>query len=159
MAQSRSDWQVYDRLAADPSIPPCHQLHYLQMACEKIAKAYRCRDRSVKLEELLKRHVGFSKFLGSFLASPSVKEAYRGRAAQLREVAGFARALAREIEKLAPSVDRGASPENAEYPWESGEEVIAPCQYGYPRLSLLTSPGGRTLLKLVARAIQEFEAS
>jgi hypothetical protein len=37
MAQSRSDWQVYDRLAADPSIPPCHQLHYLQMACEKIA--------------------------------------------------------------------------------------------------------------------------
>jgi len=119
--------------------------------------AYRCRDRSVNLEELLKRHVGFSKFLGSFLASPSVKEAYRGRAAQLREVSGFARALAREIEKLAPSVDRAASPENAEYPWESGGEIIPPCSYGYPRLSLLTSPGGRTLLKLVARAIQEFE--
>ncbi len=44
-AQSRSDWQVYTLLAAEPSIPACHQLHYLQMACEKIAKAYRCLDR------------------------------------------------------------------------------------------------------------------
>ncbi len=159
LAQSRSDWEVFGRLAADASIPACHQLHYLQMACEKIAKAYRCRDRAVNLEELLKRHVGFSKFLGSFLASPSMKEAYRGRAAQLREVTAFTRNLAREIEKLAPSVDRAVSPENAEYPWESGGEVIPPCRYTYPRLSLLTSPGGRTLLKLVARAIQEFEAS
>lgn len=157
-AQSRSDWQVYDHLAAEPEIPACHHLHYLQMACEKIAKAYRCRDRSVNLEELLKRHVGFAKFMGSFLASPSMKEAYRGRVAQLREVARLARALSREIEKLAPAVDRSASPENAEYPWDSGEEVISPCQYSYPRLSLLTSPGGRTLLKLVARAIQEFDS-
>jgi hypothetical protein len=29
-AQSRSDWQVYDHLAAEPDIPICHQLHYLQ---------------------------------------------------------------------------------------------------------------------------------
>ncbi len=35
-AQSESDWQVYDRLAAEPQIPSCHELHYLQMACEKI---------------------------------------------------------------------------------------------------------------------------
>jgi hypothetical protein len=156
-AQSRSDWQVYGRLAADPQIPACHELHYLQMACEKIAKAYRCRDMTANLEELLKRHVGFAKFIGSFLASPSIKEAYRGRDAQLREVAKFARALAREIEKLAPAVDRAGSPENAEYPWETGEDVISPCQYSYPRLSLLMSAGGRTLLKLLARAIQEFQ--
>jgi len=127
------------------------------MACEKIAKAYRCRDTSASLEDLLKRHVGFAKFMSSFMASPSIKEAYRGRDAQFREIARLARALAREIEKLAPAVDRADSPENAEYPWESGEDVISPCHYGYPRLSLLTRTGGRTLLKLVARAIQEFE--
>ena len=114
-AQSRSDWQVYDRLTAEPEIPSCHKLHYLQMACEKIAKAYRCRDTGTNLEELLKRHVGFAKFIGSFLASPSVKEAYQGRDAQLREVSRLTRALAREIEKLAPAVDRAGSPENAEY--------------------------------------------
>jgi len=88
-----------------------------------------------------------------------MKEAYRGRAAQLREVTRLARALAREIEKLAPAVDRAGSPENAEYPWESGDEVISPCGYSYPRLSLLTRPGGRTFLKLVTRAIQEFETA
>lgn len=156
-AQSRSDWQVFGRLAADPQIPVCHELHYLQMACEKIAKAYRCRDTATNLEDLLKRHVGFAKFIGSFLVSPSLKEAYRGRDAQLRQVAKLARALAREIEKLAPAVDRTGTPENAEYPWEAGDEIISPCHYSYPRLSLLTSPGGRTLLKLLGRAIQEFQ--
>ena len=35
--QSRSDWRVYERLAAEPQISACHELHYLQMACEKIA--------------------------------------------------------------------------------------------------------------------------
>jgi len=154
--QSRSDWQVYGRLAADQQMPACHELHYLQMACEKIAKAYRCRDTSADLEDLLKRHVGFAKFMGSFLASPTIKDAYRGRDAQLREVSKLTRSLAREIEKLAPAVDRAGSPENAEYPWEAGDEVITPCEYSYPQLSLLTSPGGRTFLKLLARAIQEF---
>jgi hypothetical protein len=157
--QSRSDWQVYTFLAAEPRIPACHELHYLQMACEKISKAYRCRDTASNFEELLKRHVGFTKFIGSFLASPSIKEAYRGRDAQLRQIARIARVLAREIEKLAPAVDRAGSPENAEYPWASGDNVVVPCRYGYPRLSLLTTPGGRTLLKLVAQAIREFETA
>jgi hypothetical protein len=94
---------------------------------------------------------------GFAAASPSIKEAHRGRDAQLRQVAKLARSLAREIEKLAPAVDRAGAPENAEYPWEAGEEVISPCHYSYPRLSLLLSPGGRTLLKLLARAIQEFQ--
>jgi hypothetical protein len=129
------------------------------MACEKIAKAYRCRDTAADLDELLKRHVGFGKFMGSFLASPSIQEAYRGRDAQRRQLTRIARHLAREIEKLAPSVDREESPENAEYPWASGEEVVVPCEYGYPSLSLLTGPGGRTLLSLVARAIRDFEAT
>ena len=156
--QSRSDWQVYNLLAAEPNVPTCHELHYLQMACEKIAKAYRCRDTATNLEELLKRHVGFAKFIGSFLASPSIREAYSGRNAQLQQIARIARTLAREIEKLAPAVDRTGSPANTEYPWASEDEVVVPCRYGYPRLSLLTRPGGRTFLKVVAQMIREFEA-
>jgi hypothetical protein len=65
--------------------------------------------------------------------------------------------LAREIEKLAPAVDRVGSPENAEYPWQSGENIVVPCQYDYPQLSLLMTAGGRTFLKLVSRAIEEFK--
>ena len=156
--QSRSDWQVYNLLAGEPQLADCHELHYLQMACEKIAKAYRCRDTDADLQDLLKRHIGFAKFMSSFLSSPGIQEAYKGRDAQLREISRVARGLAREIEKLAPAVDRTGTPENAEYPWESGDKVVSPCQYSYPRLSLLTSAGGRTLLKLVDRAIQAFES-
>jgi hypothetical protein len=140
--QSQSDWQVYNLLAGESHLADCHELHYLQMACEKIAKAYRCRDTSADLEDLLKRHVGFAKFMGGFLSSPSIKDAYKGRDAQLREISRFARNLAREIEKLAPAVDRAGTPENAEYPWESGDKIVSPCQYSYPRLSLLTTAGG-----------------
>src|SRR5512145_1086931 len=103
--QSRSDWQVYNLLAGESHLADCHELHYLQMACEKIAKAYRCRGTSADLEDLLSRHVGFAKFMSGFLASPSIKDAYKGRDAQLREISRFARSLAREIEKLAPAVD------------------------------------------------------
>lgn len=156
-AQSQSDWEVYKILSAEPYIPVCHSLHYLQMACEKIAKAYRCRDTSAPLDDLLSRHVGFAKFMSSFLGSPSMKKAYGRRNAQRLVLTQVARTLAREIEKLAPAVDRSAFPENAEYPWLSGDEVVAPCSYRYPALSLLRTSGGRAVLNLVARAIHEFE--
>lgn len=154
--QGRSDWQVYDLLAKNPRLADCHELHYLQMACEKIAKAYRCRDTTTKLEDLLTRHVGLAKFVETFLSSPATRRAYRGRGAQLQQLSRLARTLAKEIERLAPAVDRAGSPENAEYPWESEGEVISPCQYSFPRLSLLTTAGGRSFLKLMSRAIQEF---
>ena len=37
--QAESDLHVYDVLVTDPSLPACHRLHYLQMACEKLCKA------------------------------------------------------------------------------------------------------------------------
>jgi hypothetical protein len=42
--QAWSDWQAYKLLAEADGLPRCHALHYLQMACEKLAKAYRLRD-------------------------------------------------------------------------------------------------------------------
>ena len=47
LAQARSDWNVY-RLLSESREPSCHALHYLQMATEKLAKAYRMRE-SAKL--------------------------------------------------------------------------------------------------------------
>src|SRR5882724_6463098 len=44
IAQARSDWLVYRVLTESAEVPLCHRLHYLQMACEKLAKAYRLRD-------------------------------------------------------------------------------------------------------------------
>jgi hypothetical protein len=39
LTQARSDWQVFEHLY-DSDFPECHALHYLQMATEKLAKAY-----------------------------------------------------------------------------------------------------------------------
>ncbi len=69
-AQGRSDWRVYQYLAPlqAPSFPACHALHYLQMATEKIAKAYRIRDTVADVDELVRHHTGFEEFVNAFFA-------------------------------------------------------------------------------------------
>jgi len=155
--QSASDFEVYEILAGEPSIPTCHRMHYLQMTCEKIAKAYMFRDTKASGTRLVTSHAVFSKFMGNYIASPAVKAQYQGREAQLRSVGTALRALAREVEKLAPAVDSENSPSNAEYPWESDGKVIIPCLYAYPNLSLLRTPSGFYFLKLIKEAIVDFE--
>ena len=59
LRQGASDLTVHELLAARDELPLCHALHYLQMACEKIAKAYRARNTNAKLhgeDGLLRRH-------------------------------------------------------------------------------------------------------
>jgi hypothetical protein len=155
--QAVSDWGVYELLAATANMPACHALHYLQMACEKLAKADRLRDTESDLNELLSKHTGFTKFINSFLRSPRLMREYVGQAARHRHVCANASKLAREVEKLAPSIDQSTSPENAEYPWEHGDKVLLPCEYGYPALSLLSATGGRAFLKLIGRALRDYE--
>lgn len=155
--EARSDWTIYKMLAANAALPRCHALHYLQMTTEKIAKAYRCRDTGAELTDVLNLHVGFAKLMSAFLVSPTIKGEYEDRDAHLQEVLKSARRLAREIEKLAPAVDRRSSPENAEYPWAHGDDVVTPCQYEYPSLSLMQGTGGRAFLKILGRAISDFE--
>lgn len=155
IAQARSDWGVYELLAKRADVAPCHKLHFLQMACEKLAKAHRLRDTDSPVDELLSRHTGFAKFVSAF-CKLMLGEQYRGKDAQLAAVIKASRTLAREIEKLAPAIDRHVSPENAEYPWERDEEVIAPCEYTFPSLDLLGAAGGRTFLKLIKQGLDAF---
>jgi hypothetical protein len=54
--QARSDWSVRGTLAEQTQVPACHQLHYLQMACEKLAKAYRLRDTNSEVGDLVSKH-------------------------------------------------------------------------------------------------------
>lgn len=155
--QGGSDFAVYQLLSRTPGVTVCHPLHYLQMACEKVAKAYRFRDTATTEERLTSEHVAFSQFIESYLGSPEIKRRYAGRHHQLRRIIKVARALAREIEKLAPAVDRETSPANAEYPWMDSGCVVVPCEFAYPSLTLLMEPGGRTFLRLLEMAITDFE--
>ena len=99
-AQSLSDFQVYLGFSAETE--ECHRLHYLQMACEKIAKAYRLRDTLTPLEEGMRSHVGFSLFIENLLASPQIKQRYQSQVAKLRLIRGRARPLARELKNWPP---------------------------------------------------------
>lgn len=112
-SQARSDWNLYQHLAGlpKPSFPPCHTLQHLQMATEKIAKAYRIRDTQANPDELAKHHTGFVEFVNSFFCSPKIRDEYRGKDAALKEVQRNVGALAREIERLAPATDRLSTPE------------------------------------------------
>lgn len=157
--QGRSDWALYKHLTglAKPSFPQCHALHYLQMATEKIAKAYRLRDTAGDVDELVKHHTGFVEFVNAFFRSPAIRQEYNGQDAALRTLQKNAVLLAQEIENLAPAIDRQARPENAEYPWQRDDAVVAPCQFTFPNLGMLHQTGGRAVMNLVERAFREFE--
>jgi hypothetical protein len=155
--QSSSDFNVYRLLFTSPDIPICHRLHYLQMASEKIAKAYQFRDLTSSQSKLTTSHVAFSRFIEGFLSSPQIRNEYQGRDAQLKRFKQSARNLAREIERLAPAVDSEHSPCNSEYPWESGGAIVIPCKYAYPNLALLRDPTGANFLRLLQLAIDNYE--
>lgn len=157
-AQSRSDFATYQILAAASGVAECQRLHYLQMTGEKIAKAYRFRDTDTPLEKLLSSHVAFSKFFGSYLGSPTIKQRYEGRDHQLAAITKTCRQLAQAIEKLAPAVDRSISPANTEYPWAEGTTVVVPCDFTFPGVSLLREKQGITFLKMLQTALDDFEA-
>jgi hypothetical protein len=160
--QAWSDWHAYNVLTRAKELPRCHALHYLQMACEKLGKAYRLRNPGADVDAIVTRHVGFAQFINEFLRSPTVLADYAGQHARHKAVCKTSLVLAREIEKLAPAIDRTHSPENAEYPWERGDrdggtwQLLVPCTYDYPTLSLLHTPGGRAFMNLVERAFRDF---
>ena len=154
--QARSDWTVFPQIVSIPDLPFCHRLHYLQMACEKIAKAYRARDTEIAIENLTAHHVWFEKFVTAYFLSPKVKKAFAGQDARRDRVARDTRRIAGQVEKLAPAVDPVASPSNAEYPWMDGDRIVVPCDHDFPNLTLLKEPGGRAFLKLVGQAMDEF---
>ncbi len=153
--QSRSDFTVYS--VHLQRVEECHRLHFLQMACEKIAKAYRLRDTESFTEDDLYSHVVFSKFILGFLKARQLKERFRSRDAKRRHIERYARGLAASIERLAPAVDRDRTPENAEYPWVSGGAVFVPARHGFAVSRGLAERAGQEFLKLIETAIGDYE--
>lgn len=153
-AQSRSDFAIYNVLLREAE--ECHRLHYLQMACEKIAKAYRLRDTHSFSPDDLYSHVVFSRFIMNFLKAPNLKWRYRSQDAKRRQIERYAHTLSEGIERLAPAVARDLSPANAEYPWVDGTTVSVPCRHHYPVFTRLSEPAGRDFLKIVEIAIENY---
>ena len=142
-------------LCADGTLPVCAQLHFLQMACEKLSKAHLCMKGS-RPEDLKQSHAYVSKTLPLIARELFVAEYGRDLARNAALMAHI-RHFAREIELLAPAVDANRTRrDNTEYPWlDASGTLIAPAQHEFPNLNFLESPTGRAFLKLVTIAINE----
>lgn len=153
--QSQSDFRVYNEYLRGAE--ECHRLHYLQMACEKIAKAYRIRDLTALGSHDLYSHLAFSRFILGFLKTPQIRLRFEGRDARRRQIERYARIFSVEIEKLAPAVDRETTPANVEYPWTADAAIFVPCRHSYAVTRHLGEQGGRDFLKLLEIAIEDYE--
>jgi hypothetical protein len=150
--QSLSDLDAREALVR-ARIVKCHRLHFLQMAAEKACKAYLIAGG----KKVKKRHDVVEKYLPQLARHFYSLENQNNNIAQweLSQI----KALAREIEALAPACDHGDSRrDNSEYPWENAQRrVVVPCEYSFARID----DGNRTivrLIRLIRRAAESYSA-
>jgi hypothetical protein len=154
--QAMADFDAWNALQLKPPagttpLPRCQKLHFLQMACEKLAKAHLLKGR-MKVSDLEKSHAYIAKHLPTIVSRQMVLSGDNDRVAQA--VGAQCKRIAREIELLSPAVkDAGRREDNCEYPWEKGGVLHVPAEWHFPNLDLLTEPGGRNILKRIREAI------
>ncbi len=143
-------WELYEKNPTSVAAE-CHKLLFLQMACEKLCKA-RLIQGGAPPEDLQASH--------GYIANPLpvvIQEQMRRMRRDLRGMQGVLlqmRHLANEIEVLNPSMRRdGQRPDNCEYPWQAGDDVISPLDWPFTPSRLVAAPAGRTFIKLLRAAI------
>lgn len=152
--QAKADLLARDKLLAHPDIPECQQLHFLQMACEKICKAYLC-GQSVDPGTLAKSHAYIARTLPN-VARQQFALQHNQTPTDHSWMIRAIRKLAREIELLAPAVKGGgAHPANCEYPWVGTDgSVNVPMEHKF-HLDLLYETAGRQLIKALYTAADD----
>jgi hypothetical protein len=132
-------------------VAECHKQLFLQMACEKLCKAY-LLNSGASIETLQTSHGYIRKNLPLIVREEL--RFLRSEISQQRPVVHFAQQIAGEIELLAPAVRRGGTrPDNCEYPWSAGNRVHSPLDWNFVPSKLVSAPFGRTILKLIRTAI------
>ena len=153
--QAKSDHDVFVLLRGQGAAP-CHSLHHLQMATEKLAKAYFWRSGSPPP----KSHAGFVQFL-RFLGH--VRQQDRERLAGLFSFKRFTDfqhwirtnlPTAYELERLTPDLANDGP--NPEYPWPHASPISAPVDHRFPIWQSLTAPQGRDFMRIIRVAIDRF---
>jgi hypothetical protein len=141
-------------LLRDPKLPSCQQLHFLQMACEKLSKAYLCW-RGADPNTLQGSHAYISTTIPQIVIQQLSRQSPKAQQSGGSVMRGI-RTLARQIELLAPAVDAaGRAPANCEYPWEDSTGTVrVPAEHKFA-LDLLYAPAGRHLLKAITVGAEE----
>lgn len=151
--QALADFQHWQSLEARTDVQPCHRLQLLQMACEKLCKAY-----------LISSHTPPASLQSShgYIARPlplvirGQLEYMGAQSAKQKGLVSFARQLGNEIELANPAVDRNNQrPDNCEYPWEDEQgQLHSPLDWTFSALESLRKPIGTTFIKVLQRAIE-----
>jgi hypothetical protein len=126
LEQAMSDYERFQDFRKRPEVPLCHKLHYLQMASEKLAKAFMAYPSGKQPPE---RHDVLVAFLRVSKRDPEIKEKFKGKDYQnFCYSVEKALKVADWIEKLVPKT-KSRLP-NPEYPWLLSEgNVISPVRY------------------------------
>ena len=124
--QALSDLRARDVLEAG-NADKCHKLHFLQMAAEKVCKAFLISTKGH--EKVRRSHAYVQKYIPIIARQAAVSGA---KLALIKR-------LAREIEVLAPACDEGETrPDNTEYPWQDvNGNVLTPCLHNFAEIDLL----------------------
>jgi len=140
--QSLSDLNVREALVT-ARVEKCHRLHYLQMAAEKVCKAFLSTSKGQgqvgRTHSVVERNLPI--LARQFYAViNSNNDMARWELSEVRK-------LAREIELLAPAIrDGGSREDNTEYPWlDSGGAIRIPCEHTFPGLC----DNSRTIVRLI----------
>ena len=153
--QATSDHNAFVLLRKEGSAQ-CHLLHHLQMATEKIAKAYFWNSGSPPPRS----HAGFVQFL-RFLGQ--TRQGNRERIANLFSFARFtdfqawirtALPIAYDLERLAPDLANDGP--NPEYPWPHAQPHTAPASHNFAVWASLMSGQGRDLMRVIHIAVSKF---
>lgn len=155
--QARSDHDILILLRTNAAAP-CHQLHYLQMTSEKLAKAYFWRTG----QPPARSHQGFVNFLRAITNRSKVDRSQIARLLGFNGRQTFESGIARifplayGLQQLAPALAGDDGP-NPEYPWPTAWPAHAPALYQFDIWERLNrTADGRGLLRLIDRAVPSF---
>jgi hypothetical protein len=156
--QAESDLKVLLLLRGNAA-DPCHQLHYLQMVTEKLAKAYFWRTGNPPA----KKHAGFTQFMKALGSIHQSHQAQAHLAASL-EFKNFnvlqtwirsVMPMAYDLERLAPTLAQDGP--NPEYPWPHHAPVECPARHQFTLWGQLAGSGqGRRFLHVIEIAVHKF---
>lgn len=143
LRQARSDAHVM-RLLNQHRAAYSHQLHYLQMVTEKLAKGLLSPLGTGPAPT--PSHSAFVRCLQVIKGRPELQEALGYNDSSIfRKFIDSILPLAADVERLAPAM-AGTTQPNPEYPWQSSPHnpVVAPCEYDFS----LFNPRKQQMIKL-----------
>lgn len=140
--QALSDLDAREKLARSGA-HKCHRLHFLQMAAEKVCKAYLTASNGHS--NVRKSHAYVAKNLPLIARVVYSSVGNRMAAWEISQI----KDLAHEIQLLAPACDDGdVRLDNSEYPWQDRVgNILVPSEYSFPNID--DSSQNRTIVKLI----------